>query len=88
MEARTYFVKGCEIVAHVGLNGDWIGAVNGNSSLSGSVAPGEYHLCAQWQSRFSTRSKRLALASFNAEAGKIYYFRMRLITQGNTRRPS
>ncbi|HEY2360153.1 MAG TPA: hypothetical protein VGK36_03485 [Candidatus Angelobacter sp.] len=75
--------KGCEIVARVGLNGDWIGAVNGNSFLSSSVAPGEYHLCTQWQSRFSIRSKRLALANFNAEAGKIYYFRMRLTRQGN-----
>lgn len=84
---QNIFCKGCEIIARVGLNGDWIGAVNGDSFLSSSVAPGEHHLCTQWQSRFSTRSKRLALANFNAEAGKTYYFRMRLITQGKDAPP-
>jgi hypothetical protein len=79
--------KGCEIVARVGLNGDWIGAVNGNSFVSSSVAPGEHHLCTQWQSRFSSRSKYLALANFTAEAGKTYYFRMRLIRQGQQAPP-
>jgi len=81
------FCKGCEIIARVGLNGAWIGAVNGASFLSSSVDPGEQHLCTQWQSMFSTRSKRLALNNFNAEAGKIYYFRMRLTRQGKNAPP-
>jgi hypothetical protein len=84
---QNIFCKGCEIIARVGLNGAWIGAVNGNSFLSSSVDPGEHHLCTQWQSRFSARSKQLALANFNAEAGKTYYFRMRLITQGKDAPP-
>jgi hypothetical protein len=76
------FCKGCGILARIGLNGDWVGAINGKSYLSFSVAPGDHHLCANWQSVFAARSKRLSLTNFNAEAGKIYYFRMRLINQG------
>lgn len=79
---QNILCKGCAIVARVGLNGAWVGAVNGDSFLSTSVAPGEHHLCTQWQSRLSIRSKYLALNSFTAEAGKTYYFRMRLIMQG------
>ena len=79
---QNILCKGCAIVARVGLDGAWIGAVNGNSFLSSSVAPGEHHLCTQWQSRLSSRSKYLALNSFTAEVGKTYYFRMRLIVQG------
>jgi hypothetical protein len=81
------FCKGCEIIARVGLDGAWIGAVNGASFLSTSVDPGEHHLCTQWQSMFSTRSRRLALNNLNAEAGKIYYFRMRLTRQGKNAPP-
>lgn len=75
------------IIARIGVNGNWIGAINGNSHLFFSVAPGENHLCANWQSIFAERSKRISLASVNAEAGKIYYFRMRLTNQGEHHPP-
>lgn len=85
--SEGFFCKGCDIVARVGLDGNWIGAINGDSFLSFSIEPGEHHLCANWQSIFSRRSKYLSLANLNAEAGKVYYFRMRLTTQGQGNPP-
>jgi hypothetical protein len=66
----------------VGLDGTWLGANRGNSYLFFSVAPGEHHLCANWQSRFSRFNRLVALASLSAEGGKTYYFRSRIIGQG------
>jgi len=59
----------------IGLNGDWVGAVKGNSYFSFSVAPGENHLCLRWQSHFKRLSHEAAFTVLAAEAGKIYYFR-------------
>lgn len=53
-----------------GLDGRWVGATNGNSYFYFSVAPGEHHICASWQSKSQTR----AVAHFTAEPGKVYYF--------------
>jgi len=87
-KARIYVIGrdhrscgGCGIVARVGLNGAWIGAINGNSYLTASLEPGEHHLCTNWQSRLSYRNDQITLANFTAEPGKTYYFRMRLLTQ-------
>jgi hypothetical protein len=68
---------GC-VTVRVGLDGDWVGANQGNSHFSFLVSPGEHHLCSNWQSRFASRSSFYSLANFNAEAGKIYYFRTRV----------
>ena len=87
-KARIYVIGrdnrwcgGCAIIARVGLNGVWVGAINGDSYLTVSIDPGEHHLCTNWQSQLSYRSNQVALANLTAEAGKIYYFRMRLLTQ-------
>jgi uncharacterized protein DUF2846 len=87
-KARIYVIGrdnrwcgGCAIIARVGLNGAWIGAINGKSYLTASVEPAEHHLCTNWQSQLSYRSDQVALANFTAEAGKTYYFRIRLLTQ-------
>jgi hypothetical protein len=85
--SEAFYCKGCGIIARVGLNGNWMGAINGDSFLFFPVDPGEHHLCVNWQSVFATRSKRLSLANFNAEAGKVYYFRMRLTKQGQGNPP-
>ncbi len=74
--------RGCGIVARVGVNGAWVGAINGASHLSFPVDPGDQHLCVNWQSVFSGRSGYVALGNLNAEAGKVYYFRMRVLIQG------
>ncbi len=65
----------------IGLDGNWVGAVRGNSYFSFSVDPGEHHLCTHWQSRFKRLSREAAFTSFNAEAGKAYYFRARISYQ-------
>jgi hypothetical protein len=62
----------------VGVDGTWIGANQGNSYLFFTTAPGEHHLCVNWQSRIEERARSFAMANFTAEAGKIYYFRIRL----------
>jgi len=85
-EARVYIVGespgnctglSCSLTTKVGLDGSWVGANRSPSYFSFSVAPGEHHLCARWQSVF--RNRMIALAHFTAEAGKIYYFRVRAV---------
>jgi len=62
----------------IGLDGDWVGAVKGNSYFPFSVEPGEHHLCMRWQSHFKRLSREAAFTVFTAEAGKAYYFRARV----------
>jgi hypothetical protein len=66
------------VTIRVGLDGAWIGANQGNSHFSLSVAPGEHHLCANWQSKLAEYSSLYSLANFTAEPGKTYYFRTRV----------
>ncbi len=61
----------------IGLDGAWAGANHGNSYFVVSVEPGEHHVCAILQSSFYDGG--LELAHLNAEAGKTYFYRTRLI---------
>jgi hypothetical protein len=70
---------GCETI-RVGLDGSWTGANQGNTHFSFTVLPGEHHLCANWQSSLKRYSSLHALANFTAEAGKVYYFRTRVLS--------
>jgi hypothetical protein len=77
-KARVYFIQdigrvnciGACVKTNIGMDGTWVGAVRRNSYFSVSVEPGEHHMCANFGSV-------IALAHFNAEAGKVYYFRAR-----------
>jgi hypothetical protein len=61
-----------------GLDGSWVGATHGNSYFYFSVAPGEHHLCASRQStEDSGQGHTRAVAHFIAEAGNVYYFRVK-----------
>jgi hypothetical protein len=62
----------------VGMDGAWLGATRTKSYLAFSVEPGEHHLCTSWQSHLKRLSKLAAFAGFNAEPGKVYYFRERV----------
>lgn len=68
--------QGCGTpTSRIGVDGAWVGAAKGDSYFAIDVTPGEHHLCADWQSmsgRF--RASKVALSSFSAEAGKVYYF--------------
>jgi hypothetical protein len=44
-------------------------------------------MCANWQSHFASRNQRVSLAGFSAEAGKTYYFRVRVTSQGQHEPP-
>jgi len=68
----------------VGLDGTWMGADKGNSYLSFSVDPGEHHLCTNWQSHWKRFSNQAAFTSLTADAGKTYYFRVRITEHGGS----
>lgn len=67
----------------IGLDGQWLGAVQGFTYLSASVAPGEHHVCARWQSHFGKLSEQVSLLNFSAEEGKIYYIRAHINVMGD-----
>jgi len=67
-----------DALVKVGADGAWIGANQGNSYLFFTTTPGEHHLCVNWQSRLAERARSFAMANLTAEAGKTYYFRIRL----------
>jgi uncharacterized protein DUF2846 len=81
-KARIYFIQeigevscigGC-VTTKIGVDGAWVGANKRNSYFSVSVEPGEHHMCA-------TPGPMTALAHFTAEAGKVYYFRTRVLLE-------
>jgi hypothetical protein len=91
-KALVYFVQdvgevncfGSCLTTKIGLDGAWVGANQHNSYFSVSVMPGEHHVCANPQSRVGWISRRVGLAHFTAEAGKVYYFRTRGFMGGNS----
>ena len=80
-KALVYVIVQGEITARIGLNGTWVGAVEEDAHMSFLVDPGEHHLCASWQSVFLKGNRVVGLSSFTAEAGQIYYFRVRATVQ-------
>ena len=66
-----------------GMDGQWVGATQGFSYVSASVAPGEHHLCSRWQSHFGKLADQVSLFNFNAEAGKTYYVRAQISVMGD-----
>ena len=68
-----------KVTTRVGLDGNWMGANHGASYLSFSVAPGEHHVCVDWQSSLKSRQKLSGAADLTAEAGKTYYFRTEVV---------
>jgi hypothetical protein len=90
-KALVYFIQdigevncfgGC-MTTKIGLDGAWVGAHQHNSYFSVSVEPGEHHVCANPQSHVGWISRKVALAHFTAEAGKVYYFRTRGFMSGS-----
>lgn len=66
----------------VGADGTWAGATQGLSFLRMEVAPGEHHLCSQWQSVLSAFTDQVSLLNLNVEAGKTYYLRIQIMNDG------
>jgi hypothetical protein len=90
-KARVYFIHEAGLpftnvvfaypTSKFGMDGAWVGADHGNSWFSISVDPGEHHLCAALQSSFV--DDRLELSHFTAEAGRVYFYRTRLVLSGS-----
>jgi len=70
-------IGNCGVITKLALDGTWIGANRGSSYFSFFVGPGEHHLCAAWEKGAERPQDRASLASFTAEPGHIYYFRVR-----------
>lgn len=64
----------------VGLNGNWIGALKGNTYMGFAVDPGVQHLCiaVQGHALFQLQ-KGITLRQLQLEAGKTYFLRVRQI---------
>jgi hypothetical protein len=72
-----------------GLNGNWVGATQFNAYFYVSVDPGEYHLCAGWQSWVGVGEGHTSAADhFTAEAGRSYFFIVRNFYTANVHEPA
>ena len=74
----------CRTLVKVGLDGRWVGATWGNSFLSASVPSGDHHFCVAWESREKKLQQVVALHALHAEAGKSYFFGIRLASVGGS----
>jgi hypothetical protein len=76
---------GSTAVTRFGIDGAWAGANRGNSYFTISVDPGLHHLCSDWD-------KRAGIASFTAEAGKLYCYQAKTTNEnkqmGNSQHPN
>jgi hypothetical protein len=71
-------------VTRVGLDGAWVGANKNESYFAVTVEPGEHHFCINDPRSFIHGNPKdiFELAHFTAEAGKVYYFRIRNFSRG------
>lgn len=67
------------VTTRVGLDGNWVGANHGESSLAFEVNPGDHQVCVDWQSSLKGRQRLGQAAQLTAEAGKTYYFRAEVV---------
>lgn len=70
---------GLAVTARIGLDGQWVGADKGNSYFALDVSPGVHHMCANWQSSLRSWDRQVGLLAVNVEAGKVYYFEVKVI---------
>jgi hypothetical protein len=88
-KATVYFIQdngtrsfgiGVHVTARVGVDGTWLGAIRDNSYFSTFLKPGEHHICVNLDSDMLRNP--VELTHFTAEAGKVYYFRSRYVSDG------
>jgi hypothetical protein len=70
--------KHFDLTTRYGVDGTWVGATHGSSYFLVELTPGEHHLCAAPQKHMgfneTMREHLVAMTSFTAEAGKVYFF--------------
>ncbi len=73
-------IVGCGVLTRYGLDGKWIGGNCGKSYFSAEVAPGEHHLCGEWQLHNLFQSHTpVSLYPFAAKSGETYFFRAQVV---------
>jgi hypothetical protein len=88
IEDDTRFFTVPKPTIRLGIDGSWQGATHGNSYFYFSVEPGEHHLCASWQSNpLYLGTHRVSAAHLSAQAGGVYYFRVRDIYRRDAQDP-
>jgi hypothetical protein len=60
----------------LGVDGAWMGATQYQSYFFFPVSAGAHRICAGWQSDIARIAKVRTAASFSAQAGQVYYFRV------------
>ena len=78
-KALIYFVADGHLTNPFGVDGKWVGAVNGGRYFFVPIEPGEHHVCAMLQSFLTERGPRVSVHSLKAEPGGSYYFRTRMV---------
>jgi hypothetical protein len=66
-----------------GIDGVWVGAAQGDAYFAVPVAPGEHHVCSNWQLKLEKIGdpRGTAALHFTAEAGKTYFVGARYLFQ-------
>jgi hypothetical protein len=78
-KALIYFVADGRLTSPFGVDGKWVGAVNGGRYFFVAIEPGEHHICAMLQSFLPLRGPKVSVHSLKAESGGTYYFRTRMV---------
>ncbi len=81
------FCIDCKVATRVAVDGQWVGADNGNSYFVYNVAPGDHHLCVDWQSVMPNMRRKVGLLELNAAPGQVYYVEIkvkRIVSQSVT----
>jgi hypothetical protein len=73
-DANVSYFGGATV--RLGVDGVWMGATQYQSYFFFPVSTGGHRLCAGWQSVIARIAKVRTAASFNAQAGEVYYFRV------------
>jgi len=81
-DSGTKYAEGTPLT-QFGIDGAWVGAAQGDAYFSVSVAPGEHHLCSNWQAKLVRVGDPRATAAlhFTADAGHTYFFGTKYVVQ-------
>ena len=70
--------------ARIGVDANWVAATRARQYISFAVDTGSHHLCASLQgAALMNTDNPVTLHSLQAEAGKTYYFRLRVYRSGD-----
>jgi hypothetical protein len=59
-------------IVRIGIDGKWVGAVQGDSFVAVGITPGQHHVCSNLLQKYS--GNEIALDNLRARAGQTYFF--------------